>query len=72
MSGPEHLYPLWRKDAIAAARQKMRAAEKAFDSLQNKSNIYARSIAALAAMHRQALAVYENSPETLDPQGAAA
>lgn len=58
-------YPLWRKDAIAGARQKVRAAEKAFDSLQGKTTIFARSIAAMAEMHRQALAVYENSPEAL-------
>ena len=61
-----NLYPLWRKDAIAAARQKMRVAEKALDSLQGKTTIYAHSIAAMAEMHRQALAVYENSPETLE------
>ena len=66
MNVAQQRYPLWRKDAIAGARQKARAAEKALDSLQDKTTIYARSIAAMADLHRKALAVYENSPEKLE------
>ena len=59
------LYPNWRMDVIADARRKVQVAERALDGLQDKTTIYARSIAAVADMHRKALAVYENSPEAI-------
>ena len=60
------LYPLWRRDAIFGARQKLNSAETALSSLQDQTTIFARSIAAMVDMHREALAVYENSPQSLE------
>ena len=60
------LYPLWRRDAITDVRQKLNSAETALSSLHDQTTIFARSIAAMVDMHREALAVYENSPRSLE------
>lgn len=67
MSHLERLYPTWREELIAAARRDLEINETELARLKYKTTIYARSIAAVADMHRKALAVYENSPETLEP-----
>lgn len=67
MSHLERLYPMWREELIATSRHDLKLEEDELSRLKSKTTIYTRSIAAMADMRRKALAIYENSPETLEP-----
>ena len=60
------LYPLWRKQLITETRLSLNKAEFAVNSWANPESVYWRSIAAIVALKRQALAIYESSPEKLE------
>lgn len=53
------LLPMWLREGIKDRRKRAREAERAYERLQDKDSLYARSIKALAEAHNAAADVYE-------------
>lgn len=53
------LLPMWLRESANDRRKRAREAERAYERLQGKDSLYARSIKALAEAHNAAADVYE-------------
>ena len=59
------IYKVSIKDHRRIAKKRLFDNEKAYNSLQNKDSLYARSIKQLQDLHRAVYEIYKNAPDEI-------
>ena len=59
------MYKVSIRDHRKVAKKRLTENEKAYNSLQNKDSVYARSIKQLQDLHRQVYEIYKNAPDEI-------
>jgi len=59
------MYKVSIKDHRRIAKKRLSDNEKAYNSLQNKDSLYARSIKQLQDLHRATYEIYKNAPDEI-------